>query len=349
MAQEGLWFDGKVAVGHRVDVLPSGPDLLLVEESGQSHAVAASQLVLLDCAKGQLRFGHHSLEGWRLVIEGPVDPRVAVNLPARTGSLAPAIGRGKMIVLVGLSVIVSALGALFILFPEFVGRHMPMAWERKLGSAYDMPLDWVRCSNPDGQMALDALLDRLDPKARTDGNTLELVDVGLPNAVALPGGRMLLFDSLLEEAASADAIAGIVAHEIAHVRRRHVAAAMVRQMGLGTVVALLGGGALAGNAGNLLSLRYSRSHESEADGDAIAMLRAAGIDPRPTARLFEQFASNESGEPGYSAEFLSSHPLSRGRAGLFAASYDASVSYRPALAADQFAKLRQACDGSAGG
>ena len=87
--------------------------------------------------------------------------------------------------------------------------------------------------------------DRALAHARADGFTLEMVHVGMVNAVALPGGRMVLFDGLLDEASNADAVAGVVAHEVAHVRGRHVASAMVRQLGLGTVVTLFGGGAVA--------------------------------------------------------------------------------------------------------
>jgi predicted Zn-dependent protease len=242
-------------------------------------------------------------------------------------------------VLVGISAAATLLAGMVIFVPEVLARRMPMSWERKLGAAYELPIEANRCAG--AKASLDALIDRIDPQARADGFTLELVDLDVANAVALPGGRMVIFSGLLKEMEKGDAVAGVVAHEIAHVRRRHVAAGVIRDLGLGTIVTLMGGGAVAGNAGGLLSLKFTRSAEAEADEDAIAMLRTTGIDPRPTAHLFEQFAK-ENGD-GFGVEFLQSHPLSRERAKRFAASFDKSAAYRPALDSSALKALEAAC------
>jgi predicted Zn-dependent protease len=218
---------------------------------------------------------------------------------------------------------------------------MPMAWERKLGVAFDLPLEAVRCEDKQAQASLDMIVERLDPKARAEGFTIEMVKLDEANAAALPGGRMVVLSGLFEDIDNPDALAGIVAHEIAHVRRRHVAAAMVRELGLGTVLTLLGGGAVATNAGGLLSLKFSRSAESEADADAVAMLRQAGIDPRPTAAAFEEFRKKEGDWP----EWLGDHPASAGRAKLFAASFDANQRYRPTLNPVRAKQLIGSCKG----
>ena len=150
---------------------------------------------------------------------------------------------------------------------------------------------------------------------------------------------MVVFNGLFDDIDNPDALAGIVAHEIAHVRRRHVAAAMVRDMGLGTVVTLLGGGAVASNASGLVSLKFTRGAEAEADDDAIAMLKRAGIDPRPTAKAFDDFRKQEGDWP----EWLGSHPASKARGQRFATSYRPGSNYRPVLAAAQAKALMGAC------
>ena len=343
MSQRGVWYDGKTAAERTVDVLAEAPGLLLVDATGEPQAVDVDDLVQIYSPAGELRFGHRNVEGWRLVMKEPVEPRLRALLAAARGSLSPGIGRGKMSVLVGLTAIVSALAATVIFAPELFARHMPMSWERKLGSGYELPISAVHCEDEDAQDALNAIVDRVDPAARRDGFTLELVDLGIANAVALPGGRMVIFKGLLPDADNADAIAGIVAHEIAHVRRRHVAAAMVRQMGLSTVVTSLGGGAVAANAGDLLSLKFSRGAEAEADSDAVAALRSAGIDPRPTGHLFEKFARQAGEGSGLDTEFLQTHPQSSGRARLFTTSFDAKRAYRPVLDENQTESLRTAC------
>jgi predicted Zn-dependent protease len=231
-----------------------------------------------------------------------------------------------------------ALG-LLVFAPQVVASRMPMAWEQRLGSLYDLPTNAVACADPAAAKALKALVDRLDPEARRDGLTIQLLDIDEANAAALPGRRMIVFNGLLDEVGSPDALAGIIAHEIAHVRRRHVATAMVRELGLGTVVTLLGGGAVASGGGSLMSLNFTRSAESEADGDAIIMLRRAGIDPRGTKKAFDRFRAHELGIPAWA----NSHPPSAARGARFAASYNPEAPYRPALGATEARALMIAC------
>ena len=338
MGQRGSWYDGQVALERPVEVRQDSLNLILVDEGGIEHSVARADLVKVG-AGNQLRFGHRSVDGWRLTLVEPVDPDLLEQLPRRAGSLAPAGSRRTVGILAGLSVAGTLLAGLVIFAPEAVARHMPLAWERKLGAAYDLPIEAVRCDDRQAGAALQTIVDRIDPSAKHDGFTVELIDLDEANAAALPGGRMIVLNGLFDDIEDTDALAGIVAHEIAHVRRRHVAAAMVRQLGLGTVVTLLGGGAVASNAGGLLSLKFSRTAEAEADADAVAMLRRAGIDPRPTAGAFEEFRRQEGNFP----EWLGDHPASAGRAKLFAAAYDPRQSYRPVLDPARSKQLTTAC------
>ena len=339
MGQRGFWFDGKVALERPVTVGTSPRHLLVTDDNGDTHEVATADLVRLGSDEGQVRLGHRAIDGWRLVLTAPFDAAVVDRLPARRGWPVSPGRRATMASLIGLCAAATAAVGLVVFAPAAVARHMPMAWERKLGAAFDLPIDAARCDDPRAEAALWAIVGRLDPDARRDGFSIDLLDLGEANAAALPGGRMIVFNGLFEEVGDADAIAGIVAHEIAHVRRRHVAAGMVRQLGLGTVVTLLGGGAIAGNANQLASLHFTRDAEAEADADAIAMLARAGISPRPTARAFAHFAAGQGDWP----EWLDSHPASRSRAARFAASARAGARYRPALDPIQAAALRNAC------
>lgn len=150
----------------------------------------------------------------------------------------------------------------------------------------------------------------------------------------------MILNGLIDDAGNADVVAGVLAHEIAHVRRRHVASAAVRQLGVASLVSLLGYANISGAAGNLLALKFGRDAEDEADADAIAMLRRAGINPKPTAFMFELM---DGGKGGDSFVWLGSHPSSKGRAEAFARSFDASATYRPALAVEEEDALFDAC------
>lgn len=343
MGQSGLWYDGKIGLERLVDVVPDPPAIRLTDGAGVSHVVQATDLVRLESRSGQVRLAHRIEDGWRLILEPPLEPEIAALLPSRTGSLAPRIGKWKMGALMGVSIIATLIAGAVIFTPHLLAERMPMSWERKLGAAYDFPIESARCEGKDSRAALEALMDRVDPQARRDGFTLELVDFDTANAVALPGGRMVLFDGLLREIDNPDALAGILLHEIAHLRRRHVAAGVVRELGLGTVVTLMGGGVVASNAGGLMSLNFSREAEAEADADSIALMRSRVIDPRPTAKLFAKLSRNAGESNSAAMEFLESHPASASRAKRFAGSFDARTEYRPALHPAQWRSLRSAC------
>ena len=90
------------------------------------------------------------------------------------------------------------------------------------------------CNGPGGQAALDALVRKIDqgkPAVR-----VHVANIGMVNAVALPGGNIVLFRGLLQEAKSPDEIAGVLGHEIGHVRKRHVVRALMRQAGLSVLL-----------------------------------------------------------------------------------------------------------------
>jgi predicted Zn-dependent protease len=151
-----------------------------------------------------------------------------------------------------------------------------------------------------------------------------------------------VFKGAIDEISDPDALAGVVAHEIAHVRRRHVTEALIRELGIGALIRLFAGD-VGANAEQIISLSYTRDNESEADSDAIAKLKRAGISPRPTAELFQQL-SKELGEGHtYNAEFLQSHPLSGKRARRFAAAEEKGVRYTPALSDEEFDALKLMC------
>lgn len=327
MSQTGRWFDGKVATSQPVTVTANGSGLDIAASDGTDLSVDTDQLVRLSSTAGRIRLGHRQIEGWRLDLDEPIDPVVRERLPKRGFTGATNAGRKAMVAAIAVTAAATLALGLVVVAPEIVARHMPMAWEKKIGQIYELPVGAVACTDPAAGEALDALVDRLDPAARKEGLTIQLLDVDEVNAAALPGRRMIVFNGLFDEVEDPDALAGILAHEIAHVRRRHVATAMVRELGLGTVVTLFGGGAVANSSGSLLSLNFTRGAEAEADGDAIIMLRRAGIDPRKTKLAFDRFRAIETDLPAWA----SSHPPSAARGARFAASFDPRAQYRPAL------------------
>lgn len=149
--------------------------------------------------------------------------------------------------------------------------------------------------------------------------TFSVTDYREINAFALPGGPVWIQRGLLHAATSEAQVAGVLAHEIAHIAQRHAAsrltAATLTNMGLGLLGAMLGnsGGASAaqGAAGlmaNGLFLKFSRDDEREADLVGLTMLTKAGWDGRGMVELFEILRLESRRDPASVEVFFSTHP-----------------------------------------
>jgi len=151
------------------------------------------------------------------------------------------------------------------------------------------------------------------PYTFTVANTREI------NAFALPGGSVWIHRGVLHVATNESQVAGVLAHEIAHVAQRHSAEQVTRvaiaNWGLGVLGAMLGntGGASAAQvAGSLLAsgafLRFSRDEEREADRVGLTLLTRAGWDARGMIELFDILRREQGRDPSAVESFFSSHP-----------------------------------------
>jgi predicted Zn-dependent protease len=139
------------------------------------------------------------------------------------------------------------------------------------------------------------------------------------NAFALPGGQIVVWTGLLRQAESAEQIAAVLAHEIAHVERRHglrnVAHRAGLALGLRLLVVIFVGADLDGLSGLAADVAviaasndYSQDQESQADADAVARLHAVGIDPGALADFFRVMTREGVGEVPAFASWLATHP-----------------------------------------
>ena len=350
VASDAILYDGTTAHRHLVTVEPFAGSLRLSASAGWQDNIDAALLRRFDDIDGRPRLGRSDIAGWRLLLAHPLDPALLALLPSedRYGRWIDRVGLVPALivcaVIAGLVVVVGHLA------PAWLAPVIPRSWERNLGEAIVGDFGTRRCRNPAGQRALDALVERLEPGATAMGPNqvrIAALDIGLFNAAALPGGHIVLFkgaraETGIDGAAGVDEVAGIVAHEIAHVRRRHVTQALVRELGIGALIRLFAGG-IGASAESLVGLSYTRANEAQADADAIAMLKRAAISPRPTAQLFTRLAKQDGGGKGYAVEFLESHPRTGTRAASFAAAFDSNARYRPALDKAQSAALFSAC------
>jgi beta-barrel assembly-enhancing protease len=335
-------YDGENALRHPVTVEASGSDLLIRFEDGDTLALAPSRLRHVESRSGHEVYGRPDAHGWRLGIPAADAGALAAVLPRqqRYGRLIDRIGLVPAIlagVLISGAVLYGG-GKL----PEWLAPHIPPAWEDRYGDTMVGDFGGKYCAGAGGQEALDKLARRISPGA--EKLNIRVVNIDFVNAAALPGGNVVIFEKLLTESNGPDEVAGVLAHEIAHVERRHVTQAMIRELGLGLVVSAFGGNT-GGNMNALLSAGYSRGAEREADADAIAKLRRARISPLATAGFFERLARQEAklGGVAEGLSYISTHPMSGERQKKFRDSAEKGAAYTPALTDTEWKALVQIC------
>ncbi len=147
--------------------------------------------------------------------------------------------------------------------------------------------------------------------------TIKLIDSSDLNAFALPGGFFFVNSGLLLRAESESELAGVMAHEIAHVAARHGTrqATKAQLINFATIPLLFIGGwtgyGIYQASGLLIPmtfLKFSRGMESEADLLGVQYLYKSGYDPTSFIDFFEKMQADEKRRPGTMAKLFSSHP-----------------------------------------
>jgi predicted Zn-dependent protease len=135
------------------------------------------------------------------------------------------------------------------------------------------------------------------------------------NAFAMPGGHLVVYTGLIADCENESELAGVLGHEIAHIKRNHVMKKLVKEIGLSALISMTTGGrggAVQETIGTLASTGYDRSLESEADRTSVQYLLKADLDPEAFANFMYRMATND--QLPDQMYWLSTHPESEERA-----------------------------------
>jgi predicted Zn-dependent protease len=146
-----------------------------------------------------------------------------------------------------------------------------------------------------------------------------IVDTDAVNAFALPGGYIYVDRGLIQRTSNVSELAGVLAHEVAHVALRHGARNLERQMRTSGMASLLwrkilGRGPVLDQQAlqigtHLWTASHSRTDETAADREAVKYLIATGVDPNGMVQLFEELMREERANPtDETTEWFSTHP-----------------------------------------
>ena len=338
MTWPAVHHDGLQAAGRQVRVSINDEGLVIkVENSGSLARWQFEDIHLVANSDSdgvvRLRFGLEGNERLTLADAGILVPLAAhcPNLHRTTHGWRTTI-RSTMLWIA--AAIVSLLLLFKVVIPVMATQFaaiLPHSWEQRIGERLVeqivVTLSLIErnsgveeaCRSVVAYSALDGLAERLTeniiPAVQI---TLRVVDHDVTNALALPGGQILIFRGLLEFVEHGDELSGVLTHEIGHVILRHPLEIAIKGASVSILVSLIvgditGGTAIAGVGAALLAAAYTQSAELDADALGIELLNDAGFDSRRVADLFERLGRKARELEG-ALSLLSSHPQSQERA-----------------------------------
>lgn len=364
----GRYLDGETAEEHEVIVKFGAESLVFMtlDETPLAHWPLATLRRLPEAPNhpGELRLipDHGDLE--RLILTDR-DMIAAIEEVCPDLHRRPKTSGGskRRILFWSIGAVASVLIVIFVLAPTIAARlalAIPPESEVKLGDTVaEQILDLLEfiggadvavCETPEGTRALDAMVERLGTSAHVPIR-VSVVNHGMVNAFAAPGGRILIMRGLIDTATGPEEVAGVLAHEIGHVIQRDPTREALRSAGTAGILSLVLGDITGGSlitivAESVLNASYSREAEEMADEVAFDILAAAQLPSTPFAGFFARMG-DEFGDLKGVLSHLASHPDFDDRE---AAARDADVikggAYKPVLSDQDWVALQEICDGS---
>ncbi len=357
-----VFYDGQTSARHPVAVKIAGDGIEISSTAGGVLARwGLGEIARLSAQAGVLRIGR-------------VNSKVSARLEIRDAALAAAFEGGTRasdphgltdrrtrtkVVSWSVAAVASLVAMAIWGVPwaaQRIAPHLPIPLEMRLGDTVDAQirhlLDTGAKDKPfecdagaaGARAALAKLSGTLEQAAELPLR-LRVVVVRRPeaNAIALPGGRIYVFEGLLSKAQSADEVAGVLAHEIGHVAHRDGTKSVLETAGTSLLFGLLlgdfsGGTAAVIGARTVLHASYSRGTEAAADEFGARLMSKVGGDPRALGNILLRI----SGAEGTMPHFLLDHPEAKERAAAIDQVARPSVA-KPLLTSPEWASLKKIC------
>ncbi|QOZ72026.1 M48 family metallopeptidase [Bradyrhizobium arachidis] len=323
-AKPTIFFDG-VSSRRRQVTLALGDALEIVEEGAAPVRWAYADIRRADSPAGILRLSCTTAPPLaRLEVR---DVALATQVMVRCARLDEhQTSRRGLAKIVGWSVAAAVSIVCVVLFgvPLAADRLAPLVpkpIERRIGDASEVQVKTIFgrsvCEDPAGKAAFTKLVNRLRDAAGLDDDamTAGVLPTPVPNAFALPGGKVYVLRGLLDKAQNPDELAGILAHELGHLKHYDNMRGLIYNGGTSFLIGLLFGDVTGSSAvifasRSVVEASYSREAETGADTFAIEIMHKLGRSPKPAAELMFRITGKEVGS-GFT--ILASHPLTEDR------------------------------------
>ncbi len=234
-------------------------------------------------------------------------------------------------------------GGFYLALP-WVAKSIPWRYEHRVFGDMHLFSGGEECrGSPESEAAFRKLVSRIYPIYPGDGAfsiTATAIHGKEVNAFAFLGGRIFVYDGLIQEVESPEELAGVLAHEIEHVRERHVTQGILQSALAATLWSFTfpdaGTRAISGLLRAAGNLKFGRAQEAAADAGGLARLRDSQID----VAGFRKFFSRKHGSEGWAA-LLSDHPSDESR--LRAADVFLGLPSKPILTDAEWKSVRGFC------
>ena len=265
-----------------------------------------------------------------------------------------AVGRRGVTAIIGWSIAatVSIVGVIWFALPFAADRLAPLVppgLERRIGDAAEGQVSAIfggkPCKGAAGGAAFNKLMKEISTAAGFNTPVRAAVlDTPVPNAFALPGGKVFLFNGMLARSNDPDEVAGVLAHELGHVMHRDNTRNMIYSGGTSFLIGLLfgdvtGSGALVFGSRSLFTASYSRDAEQNADDFSIDVMHRLGRPTKPMGDLIFRITGNQADK---TLSILANHPLTEDRL-KHLSDENRPASGPPLLTAAEWASLKAMC------
>ena len=335
----GSLFDGRSSQKHLVDVELTPQEIILKAPGDKPIRWAYPQLRwAADTSPFHIEHCAEGDEGLEtLVVDDPDFYRSVLEIAPKSFSSRENESKFNWkLYAVGILVLIFSAYVFIKTVPSFLADQMvekiPIEWEVTVGQSILKMLPVAQKPDPEVLKVLQDTVDFL--KESLPGNPYDLKVYILPveqvNALALPGGPIVIFEGLIDKAESPEELAGVLAHEIQHILLRHSTRGILRNLAKSMLVTLFLGDVnsvmegIVQLAGQLETLGLSREMEAEADQKGMELILAANIDPHGMIRIFKKLMQEDfsqkklpKGKPVSEendlSSYFSTHPSSQNR------------------------------------
>jgi Zn-dependent protease with chaperone function len=347
---QAKYFDGQTPTSILVDLFIDD-GVLEISVEGKILASWPKALLFRDQESlTTLIIGNKNFGDSRLEILTPEDQKKIISQLPELGSMPFKFDLKKMYIYLGCCCLFVVLLFQSIKpLTKFAVGFVSLDTEKKILSSWTSFSQVKTCKgNLERDLALERLLAKIYPLSEEDKKIdihIHIVNQNEENAFALPGGELWLLSGLLQSIESPDELAGIIAHEIEHIKRRHIVESLIRSTLLTSLLSLAAGdvsGVLVVDPQSvvgLLALKFDRDQEAEADEGARVRLKKAGISNSGLIHFFERMKKKTSFVP----KFMSTHPADQERIDSLKVELEGK-STTEILDPNEFSKLKTPCE-----